>query len=144
MILPDVNVLVYAHRPAARQHARYRRWLENVLASEAAFGVADHVLAGVIRVVTHPAVLSDATPPEIALDFVEQIRSSPNCLIVQPGDRHWRIFAQLCRRTGARGNLVPDAFLAALAIEAGAELITTDRDFARFPGLRWRHPFQDE
>jgi len=63
-------------------------------------------------------------------------------LSVQPGGRHWDIFTRLCRNVSARGNLVPDAYLAALAIESGSELITTDRDFSRFPSLRWRHPLE--
>ncbi|TAK75093.1 MAG: PIN domain-containing protein, partial [Dehalococcoidia bacterium] len=72
--------------------------------------------------------------------FANTLRSSPGVVIVGAGDRHWDIFERLCLEAGARGNLVTDAYLAALAIESGSELITTDRDFARFPGLRWRHP----
>jgi predicted nucleic acid-binding protein len=76
-----------------------------------------------------------------ALHFAETFRSPPNATRVQPGDRHWEIFSGLCRETGVRGKLVPDAYFAALAIESGSEWITTDGDFARFPGLRWRRPF---
>jgi predicted nucleic acid-binding protein len=75
-------------------------------------------------------------PLDAALEFADQIRNPPNCLPVAPGDRHWTIFTRLARDVGAKGNLVPDAYLAALAIEAGAEWITADRDYARFPGLR--------
>jgi toxin-antitoxin system PIN domain toxin len=78
-----------------------------------------------------------------ALAFVEEVRDQPNCVIVRPGPRHWELFTDLCRRVNARGNLVPDAYLAALAIESGSEWITTDRDYARFPGLRWRHPLDE-
>jgi hypothetical protein len=143
MMLPDVNVLVYAHRPAAPGHARFEKWLQNLLESETAFGVADLVLSGFVRLVTHPGLFPDTTPTETALRFVEEVRGSPNCIVLQPGDRHWGIFTQLCRKVGAKGNLVPDAFLAALAMEAGAELVTTDRNFARFPGLCWRHPLDE-
>ncbi len=75
-----------------------------------------------------------------ALAFANELREQPNAVLLAPGPRHWRIFERLCREAGATGNLVPDAYLAALAIEHGAELVTTDRDFARFPGVRWRHP----
>jgi hypothetical protein len=77
-----------------------------------------------------------------ALAFVERLRSRENCVVVSPGPGHWDIFVDILRATGATGNLVPDAYLAALAIESGSEWITTDRDFGRFPGLRWRHPFR--
>ena len=75
-----------------------------------------------------------------AREFVGRIRSGPNCGPVTPGERHWEIFVRLCEAAGAKGNLVPDAYLAALAIESGSEWISTDRDFSRFPELRWRHP----
>ena len=140
MILLDVNVLVYAHRADAPDHRRYARWLEAVARSDAAFGLADLVLSGFIRVVTHPRVFDPPTPLEDALTFVEGVRGRPNYVPVSPGPRHWGLFTELCRRVGARGNLVPDAYLAALAIESGSEWVTTDRGFARFPRLRWRHP----
>jgi toxin-antitoxin system PIN domain toxin len=76
-----------------------------------------------------------------ALTFVRAIRDAPNAVAIEPGPRHWDLFERLCVQGGAKGNLVADAYLAALAIESGCEWITTDRDFARFPGLRWRHPF---
>jgi uncharacterized protein len=98
------------------------------------------VLSGFVRIVTHPRIWSPAAPAEEAFGFVEAIVEQPNCLSVAPGPRHWAVFERLCRSVGARGNLVPDAYLAALAIESGCEWITTDRDYARFPGLRWRHP----
>lgn len=79
-------------------------------------------------------------PIEQALAFADALRDQPTAVLLGPGPRHWGIFERLCLEAGAKGNLVPDAYLAALAIESGAELITTDRDFARFPGLRWRHP----
>lgn len=93
-----------------------------------------------MRVVTHARVFARPTPIERALEFAEALRAASNSLSVAPGPRHWEIFARLCRDAEARGNLVPDAWFVALAIEAGAEWITTDRDYARFPGLHWRHP----
>ena len=103
-------------------------------------GVSELVLSGFVRVVTHPRVFDPPDTIEAALAFADAVRSQPGAVPVAPGDRHWTIFANLCRASAARGNLVPDAYLAALAIENGAEFITTDRDFSRFPGLRWRHP----
>lgn len=78
-----------------------------------------------------------------ALRFAETIRSHPNAVVVAPGARHWEIFSRLCREVDAKGNLVADAYFAALAIESGSEWITTDRDFSRFRGLRWRHPLDE-
>lgn len=142
MILLDVNVLVYAMRADAPRHREYRQWLRARLSALEPVGVADLVLSGVLRVLTHPRVFVPPTPFPTALAFVQALRSAPNCTIIAPGARHWEIFSQLCQASDARGNLVADAFLAALAIEAGCEWITTDRDFARFPGLRWRHPLE--
>ncbi|UER54874.1 type II toxin-antitoxin system VapC family toxin [Kineosporiaceae bacterium SCSIO 59966] len=144
MILFDVNVLVLALRADAPQHDRYRRWLEEAVSTPLAFGLAEMVLRSAVRVLTHPRVFQPPTPLDHALDELGRLRARPNCVLVAPGPRHWEIFVDLCRRSGATGNLVPDAYLAALAIESGSEWITTDRDFARFPGLRWRHPFQVE
>lgn len=98
------------------------------------------MLSGFLRIVTHPRIFTVPTPIEDAIDFVGALRGQPNCVPVEPGSRHWEIFVNLCRDGHAKGNLVPDAYLAALAIESGCVWITTDRDYARFPGLRWRHP----
>ena len=142
MLLPDVNVLVYAHRTDVADHARYRSWLESVIDGDEAYGVSELVLSGFVRVVTHPRVFSTPSRLADALTFANQVRVQPNCVPVRPGARHWTVFERLCRECAARGNLVPDAYLAALSIESGCEWITTDRDYSRFPGLRWRHPFQ--
>ena len=140
MVLLDVNVLVYAHRADAPAHDAYRTWLEALLNGDAGFGLCDLVLSGFLRVVTHPQVFSVPTPLATALTFVNELRTRDNCIRVAPGERHWEIFEGLCRSANVKGNLVPDAYLAALAIEHGAEWMTTDRDYARFPGLKWRHP----
>ena len=96
-----------------------------------------------MRIVTHPRVFDPPVPIAAALEFADSLRSQPNAVLVSPGESHWAIFERLCVAAGARGNLVPDAYLAALAIESGSEWITTDRDFSRFPGLRWRHPLSE-
>lgn len=142
MVLPDVNVLVYAHREDAPHHASCRTWLEGAINGSEAFGLSDLVLGGFIRVATHPKVFIKPSSLAQALEFTEQLRSRPNCVPVSPGSRHWEIFVGLCVDAGTKGNLVPDAYLAAMAIESGCEWITTDRDFSRFKGLRWRHPVQ--
>lgn len=141
MILSDVNVLIYAHREDAADHRRFRQWLEDVIGSREAFGVAELVLSGFLRVVTHPRIFNPPTPLSAALELCDFIRNQPNAVIIAPGARHWEIFTDLCSRGRVRGDLVADAFLAALAIESGCEWITTDRDYSRFPALRWRHPF---
>ena len=140
MILPDVSVLVYAHREDAPNHTAYRFWLERTINGDQVYGMADLALSGFLRVVTHPRVFSPPSTMEQALAFVHDVRDQQNCIIVQPGPRHWGIFERLCREARIKGNLVPDAYLAALAIESGSEWITTDRDFSRFPQLVWRHP----
>ena len=142
MILPDVNVLVYAHREDALGHAAYRKWLETTINGDSAFGLSDLVVSGFLRVVTHPRVFARPSSLVDAMEFAEVLRGCSNRVAVNPGPDHWRIFRRLCDESGAKGNLIPDAFFAALAIERGCEWITTDRDFARFPGLRWRHPLR--
>lgn len=138
MILLDVNVLVYAHRRDAARHEEYHRWLRAVIDGEQAYGVSELVLSGFVRVVTHPRIFREPTPLETAVQFASELRAPAHAVIVSPGPRHWSIFTDLCRRGSARANLVPDAYLAALAIESGSEWITTDRSYARFPGLKWR------
>ena len=140
MKLLDVNVLIYAHRAEMKEHAEYRRWLENLLNGDSAFGMAREVLSGFMRITTHPRIFDPPTPLDGAIDFVNTIREAPTCVPIAPGPRHWEIFTELCRSAGAKGNLIPDAYLAALAIESGSEWVTTDRDFSRFPGLSWIHP----
>ncbi len=126
--------------PATTDHRAYRDWVHGVIDSDEAYGVSDLVLSGFLRVVTHPAVFSPPQPAETAFEFARLLRTQPNAVQVAPGARHWEIFERLCGESGARGKLVPDAYFAALAIESGSEWITTDRDYSRFPGLRWRHP----
>ena len=140
MILPDVNVLVYVHRKDAPDHRAFSQWWQEQISSHQAIGIADLVLSGFLRIVTNRRVFDPPTPLETALQFVEEIRSLPNYVEVAPGRRHWDIFTVLSRSAKAKGNLIPDAYLAALAIESGSEWISTDRDFARFTGLCWRHP----
>ena len=140
MILLDVNILVSAHREDAEQHREIRSWLESALGEPAGIAVSELALSGCLRVITHPKIFKKPTPLALALEFLEDFRARDEVHILGPGPGHWKIFIDLCRRGDARGNLVPDAFHAALAMELGCEWLTLDRGFARFPGLKWRHP----
>jgi toxin-antitoxin system PIN domain toxin len=140
MRLVDVNILIYAFREDAPGHTAYREWLEACVDSDEAYAVSDHVLAGFLRVSTHPRVFHPPTPIDSSIQFVEAYRHRANAVHIAPGPRHWDIFTRICLDSGAKGSLVPDAWLAALAIEHGCEFMTNDRDFSRFDGLRWRHP----
>ena len=140
MILPDVNVLIYAFRRDTERHAEYHRWLEESLSSEPAIGLSDLILSAVIRITTHPKIFIKPSPLAEVVGFTNFLRDQSNTIMINPGVRHWDIFIELCDKSEARGNLITDAFLAALAIESGCEWVTADRDFSRFPGLKWRHP----
>ena len=140
MILLDVNILVSAHREDAEQHREIRSWLESALGEPAGIAVSELALSGCLRVITHPKIFKKPTPLALALEFLEDFRARDEVHVLGPGPGHWKIFIDLCRRGDARGNLVPDAFHAALAMELGCEWLTLDRGFARFPGLKWRHP----
>lgn len=140
MTLIDVNILVHAKRLDSPDHLKFRTWLEETLRSESIIGLSQMVLSAVVRILTHPQIFPDPTQLDEALQYVNSLREHPACIPLSPGEGHWDIFTRLCRVAGAKGNLVSDAYFAALAIETGAEWITADRDFSRFPGLRWRHP----
>jgi toxin-antitoxin system PIN domain toxin len=143
LILPDVNVLVAAYREDAPVHAESKVWLDARVNSPAAFGMADRVLEGFVRVVTHPKVFRTAATPEAAISFVESLTGRENCVRVSPGPRQWTLFLELVRETAASGNQVADAWLAALAIDSGSQWITWDQGFARFPNLSWKEPSSD-
>ena len=140
MKLLDVNILVSAHREDTDQHVAVKLWLETALTEPPGIALSDLVLSGFLRVVTHPKVFKTPTPLDQALEFVEDLRSRPAVTIVRPGSSHWSLFVDLCRKADARGNLVHDAYHAALALEYGLEWVTLDRGFSRYPGLRWSCP----
>ncbi len=131
---------MYAHAERAPRHGEYHDWLQGMVTGASSYGMSDLVLSGFLRVVTNPRVFDPPMRIEHALGAADALRRRPNCVPIAPGRRHWEIFDRLCRQTGAKGNIVPDAYFAALTIESGSEWITTDRDYARFPGLHWRHP----
>jgi len=140
MILPDVNVLIDAFRTDAPHHTLCKFWLDSVVLNEARFGLSPLTLAAVVRVTTNRRTYVRPSSSHEAFSFCEDLLRQPHCQTVEPGERHWDIFRRLCIETETRGPIVTDAWYAALAIEWGCEWITLDRDFARFPGLRWRLP----
>ena len=136
----DVNVLVYAHRAESTNHEQVRDWLDLARRGPEVLAIAGLVGSGFLRIVTHPRVFRDPTPIATALASLDALYRSPAVVPLDPAERHWRLFTDLCSLTMATGNRVPDCYLAALAIENGASWVTTDRGFARFPGLRVEHP----
>lgn len=140
MVLPDVNILIYAFRTDVAHHALCNQWLTSVVANPLEFGMSPLALSALVRVTTNTRSFAQASSPNEAFTFCDYLLSQPNCRVVTPGARHWSIFRELCLDTNTRGPRVTDAWYAALAIEWGCEWVTMDRDYARFPGLRWRTP----
>lgn len=140
MLLPDINVLIYAHRSDSPEHERYARWLTRLVESPSPFGLSDFVMTGFLRIVTNRRIFPEPTPRATAIDFIENLLLQPNCVFVLPRPRQWSLMASLCEQADIAGPMVSDAYLAALTIDHGCELVTTDSDFARYPGLRWSHP----
>jgi hypothetical protein len=140
MILPDVNVLVYAYDESSKDHARAKGWWEDQLNGSQMIGLSWVVLLGFIRLLTNPRIHRNPyTPPEI-LAVVESWLEQPHVKIIHPSEQHFALLAGLIKQVGTAGNLTTDAHLAALAIERGLILQTTDADFARFAGLKWKNP----
>ena len=144
MILPDVNVLVHAFRSDSSDHEVCRTWLDRVVNGEARYGMAPQVLSSVIRITTHPRVFMRPSSLDEVMQFCDILLRQPNCVATKPRERHWDIFTRLCVEADARGNLVPDAWFAALAIESGCQWVTPDRDYARFSQLRWCLPGESQ
>lgn len=140
MRLHDVNVLVSAYRPEAERHTDFRAFIEALVQGDEAYAVSDFVITGFLRVVTNGRIYEEPARFSEAVKFAEIIRNQPHAVVIDPGPRFWEIFKSVCFQAHAKGRLIPDAYLAALAIEHGCEFITADRDFAKFAGLRWRHP----
>lgn len=140
MILPDVNILVSAFREDAFAHEETKEWLEARINQPSPYGMADRVMEGFVRITTHPRIFNIPSPVEAALEFCATLTGRENCVRVNPGPRHWGLFLDLALATNATGNDVADAWLAALAIEAGSEWITRDSGFSRYPNLNWRAP----
>jgi uncharacterized protein len=142
MILPDINLLVYAYNAADPRHAAARNWWEETLNGTRPVGLAWVVASGFIRVMTHPRVLRHPMPVERATRHVRGWLEQPPVIVLEPGKKFGDVFLGFLDRLGTAGNLTTDAQLAALAVEHQAELHSCDTDFARFAGLRWRNPIR--
>lgn len=140
MILPDLNLLVYAHNRAAPHHDAARAWWEDLLSRDVPIALPWAVSIGFVRLVTHPKVLRTPVSPGEALGRVEGWLARPGVRPIEPGAKHVVILRELFTATGVAASLTTDTHLAALAIEHRCELHTQDLDFGRFPGLRWRRP----
>jgi len=140
VLIADVNIYVYAFRRESPRHEEYREWLAEALAGAELIGISELVLSGFLRIVTNHRIFVEPSTPEAALNFCDAVLQAPSATRVRPSERHWTVFTDLCRTVRARANVIPDAYHAALAIEHGATWVTTDRGFARFPGLRWTEP----
>lgn len=142
MIVPDVNLLVFAYNAAAPRHAQARDWWQERLSGRDVVGLPWAVILGYVRLVTHRRVLASPIPATQALVHVRAWMARPHVEVVNPGARHLDIIESLVRATGSAGDLTTDIHLAALAIEHQAEVHSNDSDFSRFPGLRWSNPLE--
>jgi len=137
VILPDVNVLIYAFRSDSPCHQLCNSWLTRTIASDAPFGLSPLACSALVRITSNRRVFHAPSPPGEGFAFCDYVINQPNCRVIETGERHWEIFRDLCLATNTQGSRLTDAWFAALAIEHGCEWITMDRDFARFPGLKW-------
>jgi hypothetical protein len=140
MIVPDANLLIYAYDSEAVQHGAARAWLEKVFSGSEVFGLPWQTISAFIRISTNSRLTGGRFPMLRAIGVVQHWMGLKQVRLLSPGDRHWSIFQRMLIDGQVRGPLTTDAELAALTIEYGGVLYTTDRDFARFPGLRWVNP----
>ncbi|MEM8807409.1 MAG: TA system VapC family ribonuclease toxin [Cyanobacteria bacterium P01_G01_bin.38] len=139
MRLCDSKIYINAYRVENTGHEFYYQWLKAQLEGSETFIYCDLILSSFVRIVTHPKIYKTPTPLPQALEFVRSVGSQPNALGIMPGACHWQIFEQLCLKNNVTGNLIPDAYLAALAVEADAVWITADEDYRIFePTLTWQ------
>lgn len=140
MIVVDLNLLLYAVNVDEPRHTAAREWWESTLSGEESVGLPWAVLLGFLRISTHPKVMPRPLDAEAALEIVSDWLAQPNVRTLEPTEKHWGVLEELLRASGTAGNLTTDAHLAALAIEHGARLASSDHDFARFEKLRWMNP----
>lgn len=140
MIIIDVNVLLYAYQADSPQHRAAKEWLENLFAGEEIIGIPWVTLWAFLRISTNPRAWPSPMPAETALQHIHEWLTQPGVIAVNPGPRHLELLERLVTEDRATGPLVSDAALAAMAIENGAVLASTDRDFSRFTQLRWINP----
>ena len=142
MILPDINLLIYAHNTRAAPHQKACQWWNQCLQGHEGVAMAWVVILGFVRIATHPKVFERPMSVEGAVGRVEEWLALPHIHLVHPVQTHFQTWSFLLKRLGTAGDLTTDAHLAALAIERGLVLQTTDADFARFPGLKWENPIK--
>lgn len=140
MILLDANLLIYAYNRSAEQHDTARKWLEQVISGDEPVRLSWSGIQAFLRLMTERTLQATPLTMRDAVDIVEEWLSQPNVAVIEAGSRHWSLFRRLLLDSQIRGSMVTDAHLAALAIEHGATLYTTDRDFSRFDGLRVINP----
>jgi uncharacterized protein len=140
MIVLDANVLLYAYDSASAQHAKARAWVERVLSAAEPVGLPWQTIGAFLRIMTNPNLPGERFSLQEAAEVVDNWLKQPNVRLMAPGDDHWTLLRQMLVEGQAPGVLVTDAQLAALTVEYGGALQTTDRDFARFPALRWKNP----
>jgi len=143
MILPDVNLLVYAIDESSLFHIRARMWWESVLSSTDPVGLCYPSILGFVRLVTNRRLFEKPLTVEVAIEHVERWLGQPNTLLIVPTTRHWPLLTKLLSSVGVGANLITDAHIAALAIEHGYTHYSNDTDFARFDGLRWQNPLHE-
>jgi toxin-antitoxin system PIN domain toxin len=134
MLMPDVNILIYAHRREDPDHEFYRQWMERLANGREPFAVSALVAVAFVRVVTHPAFQPRPTPLHQAIAVIDSLAALTNCLMPRPGEQHWNLVKMLCEASSARGKLVADAQHAAIALEHGCTWVTRDADFEGFRG----------
>lgn len=138
--MPDVSVLIYAHRAESQKHARYAKWLAEAATGPSPFALSEIVVQEFLRIATNRRLFDPPSTAAQAFAFIDALAKRPNCVLVRPGPNHLSIFRQLCEQHELKAKLVADAAHAALAIEHGCEWVSADTDFARFgPQLRFRH-----
>jgi toxin-antitoxin system PIN domain toxin len=142
MKIVDINLLIYAINKDTPHHSQAKNWLEASLSSEEPFGLAWIVILGFLRIITNGKIMPTPLSSEVALEIVDEWLGQPTARIIVPTEKHWDIFKELLKPLGTAANLTSDAHLAALAIEHGARLFSTDNDFSRFTKLRWANPIQ--
>lgn len=140
MIVPDLNLLLYAHNTGATSHSTAHRWWADLLQGDETVGVPWVVATGFVRLMSNPLILEPTLPPSAAVDYVRHWFNHEHVSPLNPTDDHIAILSQLLNIPGSGPNLVTDAHIATLALEHDATVHTADSDFSRFPGLRWINP----
>jgi uncharacterized protein len=143
MKIVDINLLIYAINRDTPHHKKAKKWLEESLSNDETFGFAWIVILGFLRIITSGRIMPIPLSSEEAFEIIEEWLRQPPSRIVLPTDKHWPIFRELLEPLGTAANLTSDAHLAALSIEHGARLYSTDNDFSRFLSLRWTNPIEN-